>query len=65
MIKGQFTYEEAAAYIERIPKFTKKHPLWHTREFLHRLSDPAMDARIISVPERMEKVRYVHICRRS
>ena len=49
MIKGQFTYEEAAAYIERIPKFTKKHPLWHTREFLHRLSDPAMDARIIHV----------------
>ena len=32
-----FTYEEAAAYIEEIPKFTKKHTLEHTKLFLKRL----------------------------
>ena len=32
-----FTYEEAAAYIEEIPKFTKKHTLEHTKTFLKRL----------------------------
>lgn len=32
-----FTYEEAAAYIEEIPKFTKKHTLEHTKMFLKRL----------------------------
>ena len=26
-----FTYEEATAYIEEIPKFTKKHTLEHTK----------------------------------
>ena len=31
-----FTYEEAAAYIEEIPKFTKKHTLEHTKLFLKR-----------------------------
>ena len=29
-----FTYEEAAAYIEEIPKFTKKHMLEHTKTSL-------------------------------
>ena len=33
-----FTYEEAAAYIEEIPKFTKKHTLEHTKLFLKRKS---------------------------
>lgn len=35
-----FTYEEAAAYIEEIPKFTKKHTLEHTKLFLKRLGNP-------------------------
>ena len=38
-----FTYEEAAAYIEEIPKFTKKHTLEHTKLFLKRLGNPAVD----------------------
>lgn len=42
-------YNEAVAYIEELPKFTKKHPLHHTREFLRRLGDPAMDKKIIHV----------------
>lgn len=42
-------YNEAVAYIEELPKFTKKHPLNHTREFLRRLGDPAMDKKIIHV----------------
>ena len=37
-----FTYEEAAAYIEEIPKFTKKHTLDHTKLFLKRLGNPAV-----------------------
>ena len=40
-----FTYEEAAAYIEEIPKFTKKHTLEHTKTFLKRLGNPAADNR--------------------
>ncbi len=32
-----FTYKEAVDYIERIPKFTKKHPLEHTKRFLQEL----------------------------
>ncbi len=43
------TYEEAAAYIEEIPKFTKKHTLEHTKEFLRRLGNPAVDRKIIHV----------------
>ena len=41
-----FTYEEAAAYIEEIPKFTKKHTLEHTKMFLKRLGNPAADRKI-------------------
>ena len=44
-----FTYEEAAAYIEEIPKFTKKHTLEHTKTFLKRLGNPAADRRIVHV----------------
>lgn len=44
-----YTYEEAAAYIEEIPRFTKKHSLAHTREFLRRLGNPAMDRKLIHV----------------
>ena len=44
-----FTYEEAAAYIEEIPKFTKKHTLEHTQTFLKRLGNPAADRKIVHV----------------
>ena len=44
-----FTYEEAAAYIEEIPKFTKKHTLEHTKLFLKRLGNPAVDRKIVHV----------------
>ena len=44
-----FTYEEAAAYIEEIPKFTKKHTLEHTKRFLKRLGNPAADRKIVHV----------------
>ena len=43
------SYQEAVSYIEEIPKFTKKHPLNHTREFLKRLGNPAEDRKIIHV----------------
>ncbi len=42
-------YEEAAAYIEELPRFTKKHSLEHTKEFLRRLGNPAADRKIIHV----------------
>lgn len=45
----QYTYEDAAAYIEQIPRFTKKHSLAHTREFLRRLGNPAADRKLIHV----------------
>lgn len=44
-----FTYEEVAAYIEEIPKFTKKHTLEHTKTFLKRLGNPAADRKIVHV----------------
>lgn len=42
-------YEQAAAYIEELPKFTKKHSLDHTREFLRRLGNPGEDRKIVHV----------------
>lgn len=42
-------YEEAVRYIEEIPRFTKKHPLKHTEEFLWRLGNPAYDRKVIHV----------------
>lgn len=42
-------YSEAVEYIENLPRFTKKHTLEHTREFLHYLGDPGMDRKIIHV----------------
>ena len=44
-----FTYEEAAAYIEESPKFTKKQMLEHTKTFLKRLGNPAADRKIVHV----------------
>ncbi|GFI44311.1 folylpolyglutamate synthase [Lachnospiraceae bacterium] len=43
------TYQEAVRYIEKIPKFTKKHSLKHTKEFLKRLGKPGMDRKLIHV----------------
>ncbi len=43
------TYEAAVEYIEEIPKFTKKHTLGHTKEFLERLGNPAYDRKVIHV----------------
>ena len=43
------TYQEAVDYIAGIPKFTKKHSLEHTREFLRRLGNPAVDRKVIHV----------------
>lgn len=45
----EFTYEDATAYIEEIPKFTKKHTLEHTKLFLKRLGNPAVDRKIVHV----------------
>ena len=43
------TYEEAVRYIEDIPKFTKKHTLEHTREFLAQLHHPCRNAKVLHV----------------
>lgn len=43
------TYQEAVDYIEEIPKFTKKHTLEHTREFLRALGSPEEEQKIIHV----------------
>lgn len=42
-------YEEAVRYIADIPKFTKKHPSRHTREFLKRLGNPCSGARVLHI----------------
>ena len=43
------TYQEAVAYIDETPKFTKKNTLDHTRAFLKRLGDPQEKMKIIHV----------------
>ena len=42
-------YRQAAAYIEEIPKFTRKHPLSHTRKCLELLGHPEKAFRILHV----------------
>lgn len=42
-------YEEAVRYIDELPKFTKKHTLEHTKDFLRRLGDPCKDRKVIHV----------------
>lgn len=42
-------YQAAAAYIAELPRFTKKHSLEHTKEFLRRLGNPSACRRIIHV----------------
>lgn len=44
-----FTYEEAVAYIENIPKFTTKNKLEHIRKCLDLLGSPDKDRKIIHV----------------
>ena len=43
------TYQEAVAYLYEIPKFTKKHSVEQTKEFLRRLGNPEKGQRIIHV----------------
>lgn len=42
-------YHDAVEYIEELPRFTKKHSLEHTREFLRLLGNPGADKKIIHV----------------
>lgn len=42
-------YKEAVEYIEELPRFTKKHSLQHTRQFLEKLGNPGYDRKIIHV----------------
>ena len=42
-------YEEVVRYIEDIPKFTKKHTLLHTREFMKRLGNPCQGRKVLHV----------------
>ena len=42
-------YQEAVAYIEELPKFTKKHTLEHTKAFLAKLGNPCADRKVIHV----------------
>ena len=43
------TYQEAVAYIDETPKFTKKNSLDHTRAFLERLGSPQESMKILHV----------------
>ena len=43
------TYEEAVAYIDETPKFTKKNSLEHTKECLRRLGSPQDKFKVIHV----------------
>ena len=42
-------YKEAIAYIEEIPKFTKKNKLSHTRACLNRLGNPDRNFDVVHV----------------
>lgn len=42
-------YEEVVRYIEDIPKFTKKHTLLHTHEFMRRLGNPCQGRKVLHV----------------
>lgn len=42
-------YKGAVEYIEELPKFTGKHPLAHTMEFMERLGNPASQCQVIHV----------------
>ena len=53
-----FTYEEAVAYIEEIPKFTTKNKLEHTRKCLDRLGSPDQNRK----QEPMGREAFVPFC---
>ena len=53
-----FTYEEAVAYIEEIPKFTTKNKLEHTRKCLDLLGSPDKKRKIIHVAGTNGKGRF-------
>lgn len=42
-------YSDMVSYIADIPKFTKKHSLEHTRDFIRRLGNPCHERKIIHV----------------
>lgn len=42
-------YEKAVRYIDELPKFTKKHTLEHTKDFLKKLGDPCKERKVIHV----------------
>ena len=42
-------YQEAEAYIDELPKFTKKHTLEHTKNFLNKLGNPCKERKVIHV----------------
>lgn len=42
-------YRAAVEYIEELPRFTKKHSLEHTKQFLGFLGNPAADRKVIHV----------------
>lgn len=42
-------YTEAVEYIEDLPRFTKKHSLEHTKQFLKFLGNPGADRKVIHV----------------
>ena len=42
-------YDAAVEYIEELPRFTKKHTMDHTKEFLRRLGNPGSDRKVIHV----------------
>ncbi|MDR1018085.1 MAG: bifunctional folylpolyglutamate synthase/dihydrofolate synthase [Lachnospiraceae bacterium] len=44
-----YSYTQAIEYILNLPKFTIKHPLSHTKEFIKRLGNPAFEKRIIHI----------------
>ena len=49
MTYKSMTYEEAAAYIEETPKFTKKNTLENTKAILRHLGDPQEHMKILHV----------------
>lgn len=42
-------YKEAVRYIDELPRFTKKHTLEHTKDFLKRLGNPCKERKVIHV----------------
>lgn len=42
-------YQQAVEYIEELPKFTKKHTLEHTKDFLTKLGNPCRERKVIHV----------------